>query len=176
MAILRMTGGRARLLADAAALAAFVLSYLVIPLRLGHLAAGYAVAVVVLTHLAQHGPAALRGLASPGAGRRRAIADTALFALVALTTASGVWQQVQPDGASRGWHSTLGTVTLLAALGHTWRRRHVMLGRRWRARARARARARQGSAARRSQRPATGAGTGVAAGEGAGPCICRSRS
>jgi hypothetical protein len=162
MASLRMTRGRARLLVDGAALAAFVLSYLLVPLRLGHLALGYAVAGVVLVHLAQHAPAALRGLAAPGPLRRRAIANVTLFALVALTTASGIWQQEQESGATRGWHSTLGTITLAAALGHTWRRRHVLRGRRLRR-------------TRRRQSPATGAGASAGAAAGS-PWISRSRS
>lgn len=176
MASIRMTRGQARLLVDAAALAAFVLSYLLVPLRLGHLALGYAVAVVVLVHLAQRGPAALRALAAAGTARSadrggrpsypprgRAIADIALFALVALTTASGVWQQEQASGAARAWHSTLGTVTLAAALGHTWRRRHVPL------------RMLRLGSARRRQRPATGAAAGAASAAGS-PWISRSRS
>jgi hypothetical protein len=129
-----LTRARSRILVDLIALLAFLVSYLVIPVRLGHLTIGYGLAVVVLVHLAQHGPATMRAFRGTGQARRRAITDVALFVLVALTTASGAWQQANNTDGVRNWHSTLGTAALLLALGHAWRRRQALAS--WRRRAR----------------------------------------
>lgn len=117
---------RRRLLVDLAVLIALIADYAVIPVRAGHVVLGYGACAVVLAHMAQHGPAARRSLRAGGAARRRALADAALFVLLALTTVTGIWQ-LSDAAAARPWHSTAGTATLLLALGHGWRRRHAMI-------------------------------------------------
>lgn len=127
---LSLTRARARILVDLIALLFFFVSYLVIPVRLGHIAVGYGLAVVVLVHLAQHWPATCAGGTGHRAGAAAGHRGRRAVRLGRLTTASGAWQQSDNSDTVRNWHPSLGTAPLLLILGHAWRRRQAL--RNWR--------------------------------------------